>query len=574
MALAVVAVYRQVLGYPFIKFDEEIYVTKNPHVLAGISLDGVVWAIKSLDGGSWHPLTWLSHMLDCQIYGLEPGGHHLTNLLLHIANTLLLFWFFNRTTGAFWKSSFVAALFALHPLHVESVAWVAERKDVLSTFFWLLAMQTYVSYVEVPGIHRYLLVLLVFFLGLMAKSMVVTLPLVLLLLDIWPLKRYRSGHGDESDARVDPERLKKPIGKEASAARLVLEKLPMIVLAASLGLITIVAQQHAGALNTLEAFPLEPRMANALISYVRYIGKMVWPYGLAIFYPHPVSWPFWQVAASGLLLVVLSYVVMRWSKRYPYLAVGWLWYMGTLIPVIGFIQVGSQAIADRYTYVPLIGLFIMIAWGVPELLKKWHYQGSFLFVSAFGLLLLLMIISSAQVRCWQNSVTLFAHATEVTENNYLAHGNLAAVLMDQGDLDQAYYHNRQALKIKPHHSHFNMNMGEFLVMQGKMDEAIFHFREALRYAPNNAAARRDLADTLFQKGLYEEAIGEYQWLLQRTPDNPELHNNLGVALALSGQVDAAVVHLQEALRLKPDYAAAKDNLVKVQKEARGPRQAQ
>jgi len=573
--MAVVAVYWQVLDYPFIKFDEEQYVTKNPHVLSGISLEGMVWAFKTIDAGFWQPLTWLSHMLDCQIYSLIAGGHHLTNLLLHIANTLLLFLFFHRITGAFWKSGFVAALFAVHPLHVESVVWVAGRKDLLSTFFWLLTMGTYVVYAERPGIHWYLLVLLIFFLGLMAKPMVVTLPFVLLLMDIWPLKRYRSGYsiGNGSNAHTDTGMLKNSPGKDASATRMVLEKIPMIVSAVPVGLITIVAERHAGALLTIEAFPLDMRIANGLISYVRYMGKMIWPDPLAIFYPHPGFWPIWQVTASGLLLVLLSYIVLRCSKRCPYLAVGWLWYMGTLVPVIGFFQIGSHSIADRYTYVPLIGLFIIIAWGIPDLLKKWRYQRSFLFISAAILVFLLMIITSKQARYWQNTITLFTHAVEVTENNYLSHGNLAVALMDQGHLDRAHYHYREALKIKPHHFVINMNMGNLLVMQGKIDQAIFYYRRALRTEPNNGVARRNLADTLLRKGLYDEAISHYQWLLQITPDNPELHNNLGVALAFSGQVDRAVGHLQIALRLRPDYPEAKDNLVKLQKPSQRAKQA-
>lgn len=569
LCLAIAAVYGQILDYPFIKFDEEQYVTKNPHVQSGLSWEGIAWGFGTFDTGFWQPLTWLSHMLDCQMYGLKAGGHHLTNLSFHLINTLLLFLFFNRVTGALWKSGFVAALFALHPLHVESVAWVADRKDLLSALFWLLTMIAYVSYTKHPGIGRYLLVLLLFFLGLMAKPMMMTLPFILLGLDVWPLERFRSGQDrpNGADGNMGAGTGKRALGKEPAFKRMILEKIPMIVLAVPIGLITIVAEQNAGAFVTIESFPLDLRIANALISYVRYIGKMFWPFDLAIFYPHPIFWPLWQVTASGVLLLFLSYGILRGSKRYPYLGLGWLWYLGSLVPVIGFFQVGSFSIADRYTYVPLIGLFIIIAWGIPDLSKNWHHQMRFLFPSSVVLLFLLMIISSKQVRHWENTITLFTHAIEVTENNYLAHGNLAAALMEQGQMERAYEHNREALKIIPHHFLFNLNMGEIYAMQGKMDQAIFHFRRALQSGPNKPAVHRDLADTLMRKGIPEEAIPHYQWLLERTRDNPELHNNLAVALALSGKVNEAVTHLQIALRLKPGYAEAEDNLSKLLKKS-------
>ena len=293
---------------------------------------------------------------------------------------------------------------------------------------------------------------------------------------------------------------------------------------------------------------------------------MIWPFGLSIFYPDPISWPFWQIAGSGLLLLFFSYGVLRGSKRYPYLGLGWLWYLGTLVPVIGLFKVGSFRIADRYTYVPLIGLFILIAWGIPDLLKKWGLQRSFLFPSSIVLLFLLMIISAKQVRHWENTFTLFTHAIEVTKNNYLAHGNLAVAYLRQGQLDRASAHNREALKIVPHHFNFNLNMGEIYAMQGRMDQAIFHFRKALRIGPNSPAVHRNLGDALLKKGLAGEAIPHYQRVLPKMPDSPELHNNLAVALALSGKVDEAVVHLQIAVRLKPDYAQAKDNLSKLQKK--------
>ncbi len=373
LVLATLTVYWQVGNYEFVNFDDDKYIIENFHVQKGLTRDSVIWAFTATHVSNWHPLTWLSHMLDFQLYGLNPSGHHLTNVFFHLVNTLLLFLVLKLMTGALWRSGLVAALFAVHPLHVESVVWVAERKDVLSTLFWMLTLWAYLGYTKRPGVKRYLVILLAFALGLMAKPMLVTLPFVLLLLDYWPLKRIELGQSAIGlPAASQPSTIANKPG--AQAFRLLLEKTPMFVLAAVSSVVTFIVQKSGGAVGALETYPFKIRMANALLSYVIYLKKMIWPQNLAVFYPHPgQSLPMWQAAGAGLLLVVVSIAVIRAGRRYPYLPVGWLWYVGTLVPVIGLVQVGDQAMADRYTYVSLIGLFIVVAWGVPDVARSWRY---------------------------------------------------------------------------------------------------------------------------------------------------------------------------------------------------------
>ncbi|MBL7207805.1 MAG: glycosyltransferase family 39 protein, partial [Desulfobacterales bacterium] len=401
LALTVLAVYWQVGNHEFVNYDDKDYITENQHVQAGLTLKSIAWAFTSTHAGNWHPLTWLSHMLDCQIYGLNPCGHHFTSVFFHILNSILLFLVFKRMTGAFWKSAFVAALFALHPLHVESVAWAAERKDVLSAFFWMLTMGSYIRYVERPGTNRYLLVLLFFALGLMAKPMLITLPFVLLLLDYWPLGRFHvrkpeaaqpSEEKPQKDTKSKKRKSRKRLAKNAVQAKkttgsdyqwslalsLLWEKIPLFVLAAASSVVTFFVQQSGGAVRSLDALPLFVRISNALVSYISYIVKMILPHNMAILYPHPKDFSIWQVAGACLLLACISFIAIRSMKRYPYFAVGWLWYLGTLVPVIGLVQVGLQSMADRYTYIPLTGIFIIIAWGISDLAAKWCYKKEWL----------------------------------------------------------------------------------------------------------------------------------------------------------------------------------------------------
>ena len=544
-------VFHQLPSYDFINLDDNLYIYENTRVQAGLTLEGVAWAFSTFEAYNWHPLTWLSHMLDFQLFGLRPGLHHLTNLLFHLANTALLFFVLRRMTGALWRSGFVAALFALHPLHVESVAWVAERKDLLSTFFWFLTMWAYARYAERPGLNRYLPVLLFFAFGLLAKPMVVTLPFVLLLFDFWPLGRMQF-HQVGNDSR--------PLEPRVPVFRLVWEKIPLFTLAAISIVVTFAAQQKGGALKSLEAFPLTTRIANALISYVSYIGKMIWPQNLAVYYPHPAAVPTWQAAGAGLLLICLSALFIWTSRKRPYLAVGWLWYLGTLVPVIGLVQVGSQAMADRYTYLPLVGLFVALAWGVPSLLARWHHRQSILAISATILLVSFTVCTWLQLRHWQNSLTIFQHTVNVTTDNYFAHNNLGVALARAGRLGEAVDHYHVALRIKPYQAEVYNNLGNALEAQGNVDEAIRRYTEALRIEPDNAKAHNNLGNALASRGNVDEAISHYSEALRIEPDYAGAHYNLGNVLAERGNVEEAINHYNEALRIWPDWAGAHNNL--------------
>jgi Tfp pilus assembly protein PilF len=559
LIVATFAVFGHVQNHAFLNFDDNAYVTENRQVQSGLTPEGVTWAFTTMYAANWHPLTWLSHMLDCQLYGLNPSGHHLTNLVFHIASTLLLFLVLKRMTGALWRSGIVAALFALHPLHVESVAWVAERKDVLSTFFWMLTMWTYIRYIDRPKLNRYLLVLLFFTLGLLSKPMLVTLPFVLLLLDYWPLRRFQFGQLSEN-CKSPTSKSMNPGDQKSIALHLFWEKAPFFVLCAASSILTIFAQQKGGAVVPLEYYPFESRIANALVSYVSYVEKMIWPRHLAVFYPYQEMLPIWKIVGSGLLLIGVSVLVIRAARRRPSLVVGWLWYLGTLIPVIGLVQVGGQAMADRYTYVPLIGLFIMIVWSVPDILAGWRYRKVVLSMSAGLLLSLLMIVTTLQVTHWQNNITLFEHSLDVTSNNYLSHTNLGLALGHQGRIQEAIDHLAESLRIKPDFAETHNGMGVALGHQGRYQEANDHFAEALRIKPDYEEAYSNLGALLLRQGKNEEAIVYFNEALRIKPDYAEVHNNLGTLLSRQGKNQEAIAHYAEALRIKPDFAEIHNNL--------------
>jgi Flp pilus assembly protein TadD len=558
--IATLAVYWQVGNYEFVNFDDDKYITDNPHVQKGLTRDSVIWAFTATHVSNWHPLTWLSHMLDFQLYGLNPSGHHLTNVFFHLVNTLLLFLVLKLMTGALWRSGLVAALFAVHPLHVESVVWVAERKDVLSTLFWMLTLWAYLGYTKRPGVKRYLVILLAFALGLMAKPMLVTLPFVLLLLDYWPLKRIELGQSAIGlPAASQPSTIANKPG--AQAFRLLLEKTPMFVLAAVSSVVTFIVQKSGGAVGALETYPFKIRMANALLSYVIYLKKMIWPQNLAVFYPHPgQSLPMWQAAGAGLLLVVVSIAVIRAGRRYPYLPVGWLWYVGTLVPVIGLVQVGDQAMADRYTYVSLIGLFIVVAWGVPDVARSWRYGKSALALATGSLLVALMVSTSLQLKHWKNSLTLFDHALSVTDRNYLAHTNFGNALAELGRVDEALFHFTEAVKIRPSFSKAYNNLGNALARQGRDEEAIFHLTRALELEPDFPRAHNNLGNLFERQRKIEEAVFHYSMALELKPDFAEAYFNLGNLQARQGKMDQAISHFSSALQIKPDFAEAHNSL--------------
>jgi len=547
LAAAIAAVYSPVRHFGFTNYDDGEYIAKNAHVQSGLTLRGMVWAFTTNHAGNWHPLTWLSHMLDWQLWRGKAGAHHLVNVLLHVANTLLLFGVLRRMTAAPWRSALVAGLFALHPLHVESVAWVAECKDVLSTCFWILTMWAYVCYVEQPNGRRYWLALGLYTLGLMAKPMVVTLPFVLLLLDYWPLGRTRW--------------TKSAIGErvEVPLSHLLREKVPFVALATASCVATIWAQRSGGAIISLGTLPFGIRMVNAVVSYVRYMGKMFWPAGLAAFYPYQV-WPLWAVLGAGVVLLGVSGVVIWRARREPYFLVGWLWYVGTLVPVIGLAQVGSQSMADRYTYIPLVGLLIMMAWGVPREAVEQRMGRVVAATTAVGLLVVCGVLSWFQIHYWKDSETLFRHTLNVTEDNFVAHNNLGYTLFGQKQVAAAIAEYTTALRIDPNYAEAHYNLGDALASQGKLAEAAAEYMAALQVKPDYADAHYGLGNALAGQGNLAEAIAEYTAALRIDPGHVEAHNNLGLALAGQGRLAEAAAEYQAALRIQPDLAAAHNNL--------------
>jgi Flp pilus assembly protein TadD len=555
LAILVLSVYWQVEGHGFIGFDDNEYILDNPIVLRGLTLEGALSAFTTFHAANWHPLTWLSHMLDVELFGPSAGWHHRMNVLYHLLNTELLFLVLWRMTGGLWQSAFVAALFGVHPLHVESVAWVAERKDVLSTLFWMLTMGAYLRYARRPGIGRYLLVIAVFALGLMCKPMMVTLPFVLLLLDWWPLGRMTP-----ADSSVSPSwRRYVPV-----FFRLVWEKVPLLGMSAISCAITYLAQAKGGAISQFEHLPFGSRISNALVSYVIYLGKMVWPASLAVFYPHPefirLGVPIWQVTGAILLLCGLSIIALREGHRRPYLAVGWLWYLGTLVPMIGLVQVGMQAYADRYTYVPLIGVFIALAWGIPELLAGWRFRRLALGVSGGALVIALSVAGWSQVGYWRDGVTLFSRALAVTDRNWVAMNSLGVAYVKLGQYQQAIVNFREALRIMPSYAEAWGNLGVAYANLGQHQEAIGYSRKALQIKPDHAATWNNLGMSYGILGQYQEAIGAFQEALRIKPDYLDAWRNLGVAYERIGQYQQAMVYYREALRIMPIDADAWNNL--------------
>ena len=587
LVMATLAVYWQVQNHDFVILDDDLYIYENNYVQRGLTTENIIWAFT--DGtrisNYWHPLTWISHILDIQLYGMNAGGHHLTNLLFHIANTLILFLLFNKMTGHLWRSGFVAALFALHPLHVESVAWVAERKDVLSTFFWLLTMWAYSRYAEKPKINKYVVVLLFFVMGLMSKPMLVTLPFVLLLMDFWPLGRWQWGQ------EIEEEHIKAP---KSSALYLVVEKVPFFAITVIASIAAYITQRKGGAVPAMDFALLKMQTANAIVSYVSYIGKMIWPCKLAAHYPHPGMLPVWQVVGAGLLITCMSvFGVWKWRK-FPYFTFGWFWFLGTFVPVIGFVKIGDFFMADRFTYVPLIGLFVVIAWGVPELVVIERHRKTLLTTLAAALLLIFAAVAWRQTGYWENDMMLFEHARKVTINNYGAHNNIGTALARQGRTEDAVDHYLQALRIKPDYlkAHFNLafalekqdrtnesiahylealrikpdyveahyNLGSVFYKQGHLKEAVVHYLEALRIQPDYAEAHSNLGNAFYKQGRINEAIEHYLEALRIKPDQTNLHINLGAALMKQGRTDESIEHYLAALRIKPDHVDAHYNL--------------
>jgi len=554
------AVYWPVLKCEFVKYDDDKYVTENPNVKRGITYDSVIWAFTTPHYHMWHPLTSLTYLLDYRLFGLNPKWFHLTSLLFHIASTLLLFGILKRMTAAVWPSLFVAAAFALHPLNVESVAWVSERKNVLSTFFWMLTIAAYIRYTDRPHLGRFLLVVLVFALATMTKPMVVTLPFALLLLDYWPLGRLQFKRaGDEQD--IEQAESEQDDGRRVPLWRLLVEKIPLFVLVTALSAVTFIASQRGGVMSGWHNVPLKYRLENALVSYVTYISKMVWPARLAVFYPHPFNkLSIWQVVASALVLLAVSVAVLWFVRRRKYMTVGWLWYLGILVPVIGIVQVGSQAMADRYAYLPFIGLFIMIAWGLYELLASWRYRKIVLGPAALAVLLTLAVCTRLQLRHWRNNKALFEHAINVTEDNFVMNNNYANVLKDMGEVEKAVEHFYNALRIRPNSPEIYNNLGIAFRRLDRPDDAIMCYRKALELKAYFPQARYNLASELARRGKTDEAIEHYRMVLQLRPDDVDTLSGLGFALAQKGRFDEAIGYYQKALKIEPDSIITRGRL--------------
>ncbi|MEW6668502.1 MAG: tetratricopeptide repeat protein [Thermodesulfobacteriota bacterium] len=561
LVMATLAVYWPVKNYEFVNLDDDIYVYENRYVKKGLTCEGFNWAFlfSKKEGHYWHPLTWLSHMLDCELFGLDAGMHHLVNAFFHAMNSLLLFLALRRMSGASWPSAFVAAVFAFHPIQVESVAWVTERKNTLSTFFWMLTLLTYARYCRQPGSSGYVLTLFLFCLGLLSKPMLVTMPFVLLLLDFWPLGRMKSmdkGGRDKEAVQFVSNHARFPV------PGLLLEKVPFLLLSMLSVYLSALSLERQDGLIVADAVPIDLRMANAIVSYVRYLGNMIWPQDLIVLYPFPKSMiPMWKVLAAGLVLCCISIFVMGTVKRWPYLFTGWGWFLGSLVPVIGLIQGGLwPAMADRWAYVPLIGVSVMIGWGAMGLParrcgRKWLLgAGVILVVSG------LIWITRNQLGYWKDSITLWRHTLEVNQDHPLPHSNLGTALAEQGRMDEAIFHYLASLRINPHYAMAHNNLGNLLERQGRLDEAVAHYLEALRIRPTLAEAHHNLGNALRRQGRVDEAISHYREALRTRPDFAEAHANLGNILGKMGRVDEALTHYREALRIRPEQEGVYYNL--------------
>jgi tetratricopeptide (TPR) repeat protein len=548
LTAATLLAFAPVTSTGFVDYDDDVYVSANSHIQQPIDAGQIRWALTSFYASNWHPVTWLSHMIDWQAFGPKPLGHHVTSLLLHLASVLLLFFALERMTGATGRSTFAAALFAVHPLHVESVVWLAERKDVLCALFWFLAIASYARWCEKPRLSLRLAVFLFTALALMSKPMAVTLPLTLLLLDYWPLERLRP----------------------TTALSLVREKAPLLVLSAVGAWLTVLAQNAGHSISTVAGSPVGQRLENAVVSSVGYLVKMVWPVPLAVFYPHPGAMlPAWKIIGACGVLVFLSTMVVRARRTRPYLLFGWLWYLVTLLPVIGLVQVGRQAMADRYTYVPLVGIFVALTWGMSDLIvagaarARQPIRGRWAIAAATIIVLILIGVTRFQVGFWKDTDTLFTRALAVTEGNDVAHSHLGLLRARQGRLDEANAHFRESLRLRPGNALAHLDLGTNLVQLGKADEALAELRAALRLDPNDARIQSNLGGVLEMQGNLDEAKSHFAEAVRLDPEFTVAHIGLGSVASSEGKLDEAVAHYLAALRVDPSSAAAHDRVATV-----------
>ncbi len=547
LAAAVFAAYSSVAGHTFLLLDDLDYVPQNPHVAAGLTGSGIAWALTSFHAGNWFPLTWLSLMLDCQLFGVNAGASALVNVLLHALNSALLFAVLRRAGGSRWPSALVAALFAIHPQHVESVAWVAERKDVLCALFWLATMWAYLRYAERPSRRRYALVAAGAALALLSKPMAVTLPLTLLLLDIWPLRRIRFGEPRETAEHPRP-------------AAMVREKIPLFALSLAAAGVTFFAQRASQYVMSLNMIPASTRVANALFSWLAYVAQMLWPLRLAVIYPYPLSIPAWQPLAGGAFITIVSILALRALRWRPYVTVGWFWYLATLVPVIGFAQVGSQARADRYMYVPSIGLFFILAWGARDLIHRWPRARTAIAGVCAAACAACLALTWVQVRYWKNTETLFRHSLSVTRDDYYGHWILARALQEKGLYGEAISNLYESTRIYPGFVDAHRDLSNLLIAQGRPNEAIAEFQAAVGLDPEDEKAQYDLGTTLAQEGRFEEALGPLRAAVRLKPDYVKARMNLGSVLANLGRIDEAIAEYSAVLRLAPDFQGAREAL--------------
>ena len=534
--------YWEVKNNDFIQFDDPQYITINSYVKNGITYESIYWAFSTLhvDAFYWHPITWLSHMLDCQLFGLDPSWHHISGLFIHVINTLLLFILLRYITGHVWPSAFVAALFALHPLHVESVAWAAERKDLLSALFWILATIAYAAYIKRPKFVRYLLALFLFALGLMSKPMVASLPFVWLLLDFWPFERISNWQQKKNNPTASFGAIQKK-----TVYRLLIEKTPFFLLSFIVCIITWRAQSDVHALKSIDAFPISVRLANSATSYVSYIYKMLSPHNLSVVYPFTLSnISYLKAALCGLLLLALTILILRHSQKHKYLFVGWFWYLGTLLPVIGLAQVGWQASADRFTYVPLIGLFIIIAWGIPDLIKGWKNKTCVLASLAGATIILLIICTRTHVCYWRSTETLFTHANRVTRDNYVACTVLSTI---SRDTRESYGLLKKALALRPDYYYAHCHLGIIYTVWNELDKAVYHHKEALRLQPNYFFAHHSLAEVYCMQNKYSKALDHFTEALRYRLEWDSPVNNL-ISLLLDHK-DYRFKHLERTIQV-------------------------
>lgn len=555
LATATLVLYWPVQSFDFVNYDDRIYVTDNRQIHGGLSIDGFKWSFTTFHGGNWHPLTWISHMADFEVYQLHAGGHHWTNVLIHTASVLLLFLVLTCMTGALWCSALVAALFAIHPLHVESVAWVAERKDVLCGFFWILTIGAYSLYARQPTAWRYLLVLSFFVQGVASKPMIVTLPFVLLLLDYWPLQRFSE---DKVACCLRVSRV--VVFRDKTWLLLVAEKLPLCFVAAIACYVTIVAQRSVGAIWSFEGMSFDVRFTNALVAYVEYLWKMFWPVELAVLYPHVGMPDARKIGLAVLILFSITFITARKAREMPFLLVGWLWYLGTLVPVIGIVQVGSQSMADRYTYIPLIGLFIALAWGAEKIVAGRHLWKSPVMVCHLVVLVGLLVLARWQVETWKNSISLFERALAVTEANHGANYNIGAFYLDQNDCQKAVPYFLKALEIKENYANPYHSLGVCAARNNNHEGALRYFRQAILIDSSFAECRIDRGLLLAQQGRFDEAAQDFQYVLRTDPTHEAANNNMGMLLVRQGKYGEAELRFINVLRINPRNAEAYNNL--------------